>query len=58
MFHTAGDLTQATEHKPTDYQIDVAMDAYAEASGQSVSRSWMEAAIHAYESARRNEVAQ
>ena len=42
--------------KPTDYQIDVAMDVYAEASGQSVSRPWMEAAIHAYESvARRDE---
>ena len=34
----------------TDYQIDVAMDAYAEASGQSVSRPWMVAAIEAFES--------
>ena len=30
-----------------DYLIEVAMDAYAEASGQSVSRPWMEAAFNA-----------
>lgn len=48
---TGHDLALAQE--PTDYQIDVAMDAYAEASGQSVSRPWMEAAIDAYESAAR-----
>ena len=29
-----------------DYLIEVAMDAYAEASGQSVSRPWMEAAFN------------
>ena len=30
-----------------DYLIEVAMDAYAEASGQSVFRPWMEAAFNA-----------
>ena len=30
-----------------DHLIEVAMDAYAEASGQSVSRPWMEAAFNA-----------
>lgn len=30
-----------------EYLIDIAMDAYAEASGQSVSRPWMEAAFDA-----------
>lgn len=49
----------ADAQKPTEYQIDVAMDSYAEASGQPVRRPWMEAAIDAYKSAaRRNEVAQ
>ena len=47
--------THLAAQKPTDYQIDVAMDAYAEASGRSVSRPWMEAAIDAYESAARRD---
>ena len=29
-----------------DHLIEVAMDAYAEASGQSVSRPWMEAVFN------------
>lgn len=46
------DYLAAQESTDADYLIDVAMDAYAEASGQSVSRSWMVAALDAVTAAR------